>query len=349
MADKSNGCEGLVATPDIKSVKDLKGKTVATQYYSVDHMFLLTLLEENGMSVDDINLVDMTIENAGNAFVAGQCDAACIWDPYFSKAKDAGGTVLYSTADNPDLISDIVATSSKMIEEKPEVVQAMVKSYYEAVAYWKEHPEESNKFMADKMDVTVDEFESQMVGLIVLDAAQTVALIHFDAHYDTIPEYFGKPYNHGTPFHHAAIEGLVDTSHSIHVGIREGLYSPADSAHSEELGYECLNAHIMHQMSMQDVVKKICDRVGDKKAFVTFDIDFLDPAYAPGTGTPVPGGFSTAQAYELVRGLKDLNIVGYDMVEVSPPYDPTQATSIAAAGIMQEFLSQIAYRKRKNS
>ncbi|MBU5472260.1 MAG: agmatinase [Clostridiales bacterium] len=176
-----------------------------------------------------------------------------------------------------------------------------------------------------------------------------VALIHFDAHYDTIPEYFGKPYNHGTPFHHAAIEGLVDTSHSIHVGIREGLYSPADSAHSEELGYECLNAHIMHQMSMQDVVKKICDRVGDKKAFVTFDIDFLDPAYAPGTGTPVPGGFSTAQAYELVRGLKDLNIVGYDMVEVSPPYDPTQATSIAAAGIMQEFLSQIAYRKRKNS
>lgn len=172
-----------------------------------------------------------------------------------------------------------------------------------------------------------------------------VALVHFDAHYDTIPEYFGKPYNHGTPFHHAAIEGLVDTSHSIHIGIREGLYSPADSAHSEELGYECINAHVMHQMSMQEVTDRICDRVGDKKVFLTFDIDFLDPAYAPGTGTPVPGGFSTAQAFEIIRGLKDLNIVGYDVVEVSPPYDPTQITSIAAAAIMQEFLSHIAYKK----
>lgn len=174
LADKSNGCEGLVATPDIKSVKDLKGKTVATQNYSVDHMFLLTLLEDNGMSIKDINMVDMTIENAGNAFVAGQCDAACIWDPYFSKAKDAGGTVLYSTADNPDLISDIVATSSKMIEEKPEIVEAFVKSYYEAVDYWKENPEESNEYMAEKMNVTVEEFESQMGGLIVPDAAETV-------------------------------------------------------------------------------------------------------------------------------------------------------------------------------
>lgn len=175
-----------------------------------------------------------------------------------------------------------------------------------------------------------------------------VALVHFDAHYDTIPEYFGKPYNHGTPFHHAAVEGLVDTSHSIHIGIREGLYGPEDSVHSKELGYECLNAHVMHQMSMEEVICKIKERVGDKKVFLTFDIDFLDPAYAPGTGTPVPGGFSTAQALELVRGLKDLDIIGYDMVEVSPPYDPTQATAIAAAGIMQEFLSHIAYRKAKN-
>lgn len=174
LADKSNGCEGLVATSDIKSIKDLKGKTVATQYCSVDHMFLLTLLEDNGMSIDDINMVDMTIENAGNAFVAGQCDAACIWDPYFSQAKSSGGTVLYSTADNPDLISDVVATSSKMIEEKPEVVEAMVRSYYEAVEYWKEHPEEANEFMAKKMDVSVEEFEAQMNGLIVPDAKEAL-------------------------------------------------------------------------------------------------------------------------------------------------------------------------------
>ena len=85
--------------------------------------------------------------------------------------------------------------------------------------------------------------------------------------------------------------------------------------------------------------------MGSAKAFLTFDIDFLDPAYAPGTGTPVPGGFTTAQTLELVRGLADLNIVGYDVVEVSPPYDPTGITSIAAAGLMQEFLSR-AYKKK---
>ncbi|MGN1318460.1 MAG: agmatinase, partial [Lachnospirales bacterium] len=175
-----------------------------------------------------------------------------------------------------------------------------------------------------------------------------VALIHFDAHYDTIPEYFGKPYNHGTPFHHAAIEGLVDTSSSIHIGIREGLYSGEDAKHSDELGYQCINAHIMHEMKNSEVIEAIKNRVGDKKAFLTFDIDFLDPAYAPGTGTPVPGGFSTADALAIVRGLKDLNIVGYDMVEVSQPYDHAQITSIAAAGIMQEFISHIAYRKMKN-
>lgn len=174
-----------------------------------------------------------------------------------------------------------------------------------------------------------------------------VALIHFDAHYDTIPEYFGKPYNHGTPFHHAAVEGLVDTSSSIHIGIREGLYSSEDAKHSDELGYQCINAHVMHEMTNKDVIEAIKKRVGNKKAFLTFDIDFLDPAFAPGTGTPVPGGFSTADALAIVRGLKDLNIVGYDVVEVSQPYDPTQITAIAAAGIMQEFLSQIAYRKKE--
>lgn len=87
--------------------------------------------------------------------------------------------------------------------------------------------------------------------------------------------------------------------------------------------------------------------MGDAKAFLTFDIDYLDPACAPGTGTPVPGGFTTADALEIIRGLKDLNIIGYDIVEVAPMFDPSGITSIAAAGIMQEFLSHIAYRKKK--
>lgn len=175
-----------------------------------------------------------------------------------------------------------------------------------------------------------------------------VALIHFDAHYDTIHEYFGKPYNHGTPFYHAAKEGLVDTSKSIQVGIREGLYGPEDLTNSSDLGYASIKADECHKIGMEAVIERIKERVGDAKAFLTFDIDFLDPACAPGTGTPVPGGFTTAQALELIRGLKDLNIIGYDIVEVSPPYDPTNITAIAAAGLMQDFISQIAYRKKHN-
>ena len=175
-----------------------------------------------------------------------------------------------------------------------------------------------------------------------------VALIHFDAHYDTIPEYFGKPYTHGTPFYHAAKEGLVDTSKSIQVGIREGLYGPEDLQNSKGLGYDVLLAVEAHKMTTEEIIKRIKERVGDAKAFLTFDIDFIDPAYAPGTGTPVLGGFSTTQALEIIRGLKELNIIGYDLVEVAPQYDPTSVTSIAAAGVMYEFISHLAYKKKHN-
>lgn len=175
-----------------------------------------------------------------------------------------------------------------------------------------------------------------------------VALIHFDSHYDTIPEYFGKPYGHGTPFYHAAKEGLVDTSKSIQVGIREGLYGPEDIEHSRGLGYEAMTAAECHKMSSEEIVARIKKRVGDSKAFLTFDIDFLDPSCAPGTGTPVIGGFTTAQTLEIIRGLKDLNIIGYDMVEVAPQYDVGNITSLAAATIMSEFISHIAYKKKHN-
>lgn len=176
-----------------------------------------------------------------------------------------------------------------------------------------------------------------------------VALVHFDAHYDTISEYFGKPYNHGTPFYHAAKEGLVDTAHSIQVGIREGLYGIEDTMNSEKLGYEVITAAEMHRMEPEAVIRRICERTKGCRVFLTFDIDFLDPAFAPGTGTPVPGGFSTWEALELIRGLKELDIVGYDIVEVAPGFDQSGITAIAAAGIMQEFLSQIAWRKKINS
>lgn len=175
-----------------------------------------------------------------------------------------------------------------------------------------------------------------------------VALIHFDSHYDTIAEYFGKPYSHGTPFYHAAKENLVDTSKSIQVGIREGYYGEEDKYHSTDLGYEVLKAVECHKMTTEEIIEKIKQRVGDSKAFLTFDIDFVDPAYAPGTGTPVIGGFSSAQTLEIIRGLKDLNIVGYDLVEVAPQYDAGNVTSLTAAGIMYEFISHIAYKKKHN-
>lgn len=165
--DKSNGSEGLVATSDIKTIKDLKGKTVATQLYSVDHMFLLTLLDENGMSESDVNIVDMSIQESGNAFIAGQCDAACIWDPYFSQAKDAGGTELFSSADDPDLITDVLGASKSLCEDDPETVTAVVKSFFQAVDYWRENPDEANEFMGEKLGVTADEFAAQMEGLLI--------------------------------------------------------------------------------------------------------------------------------------------------------------------------------------
>ena len=167
MTDKSNGSEGLVATSDIQSIEDLAGKTVAAQLYSVDHMFLLTLLDEHGMSEDDINIVDMSIQEAGSAFIAGQCDAACIWDPYFSQAIEAGGNALFSSADAPDLITDVLAASKTLCEENPEAVTGVVKSFFDAVDYWQENTDEANAAMGEHLGVSAEEFADQIEGLLI--------------------------------------------------------------------------------------------------------------------------------------------------------------------------------------
>ena len=138
----------------------------------------------------------------------------------------------------------------------------------------------------------------------------------------------------------------MDPSCSIQVGIREGLYGPEDAQNSANLGYESIDALTIHHMSAQEVIDRIKSRVGGKKVFLTFDIDFLDPAFAPGTGTPVPGGFSTWETLEILHGLKDLDVVGYDVVEVANAFDGSGITAIAAAGIIQEFMSHIAWRKK---
>jgi agmatinase len=173
-----------------------------------------------------------------------------------------------------------------------------------------------------------------------------VALIHFDSHTDTLDEYFGRPYNHGTPFRRAVDENLLDVEHSIQVGLRGQLYQPGDLEESKRLGFETMTSVEVQDMGRERVIEKIQDRVKGAKAFVTFDIDFVDPAFAPGTGTPEVGGFTSAETLRLIRGLKGLNMVGFDVVEVLPAYDPSQITSLLAANIAYEFISLIALGKK---
>lgn len=174
-----------------------------------------------------------------------------------------------------------------------------------------------------------------------------VALVHFDSHFDTIDEYFGKKYNHGTVFRRALEEGLIDVDHSIQIGMRGTFYSPDDLNGSKDLGFEVITSFEMREIGIDETIKRILKRVGDSKAFFTFDIDFVDPAYAPGTGTIEVGGWTSADALHMVRSLKDINFVGYDLVEVLPSYDPSQITAFLAANIVFEFISLIALNKKR--
>lgn len=174
-----------------------------------------------------------------------------------------------------------------------------------------------------------------------------LALVHFDSHTDTIESYFGKDYNHGTPFYHAIKEGLIDTEHSVQAGMRGNLYSPDGFKDSEDLGLQVITSREMHKIGMEETAGRIMERVGNKKAFLTFDIDFVDPAYAPGTGTIEIGGFTSFETMELIRGVKDLNVVAFDLVEVAPSYDPTQITANLAANIVHDFIAMVALKRKK--
>jgi agmatinase len=163
-----------------------------------------------------------------------------------------------------------------------------------------------------------------------------IALIHFDAHSDTWADSDGR-IDHGTMFYHAAKQGIVDVTHSIQIGMRT--YN--DQTH----GYEVLDARWLHQHGVEACIKAIKQRVGDMQCYVSFDIDFLDPSCAPGTGTPVVGGFDTHTGLQLIRGLAGLNIIGMDVVEVAPPYDVSDITALAAASVAHEMLAAFASKK----
>ena len=175
-----------------------------------------------------------------------------------------------------------------------------------------------------------------------------VSLIHFDSHSDTVDEYFGKPYNHGTPFKRAVEENLLLVDNSIQVGLRGSIYSPEHLDIPKDLGFEVITTQEVREIGIKEVTKRIYDRIRQTKVFISFDIDFVDPAFAPGTGTPEVGGFTSSEAIELVRGLKGLNFVGFDLVEVLPAFDPSEITALLATNIIYEFISLLALNKKQN-
>ena len=169
-----------------------------------------------------------------------------------------------------------------------------------------------------------------------------VALVHFDAHLDTWDTYFGAPYTHGTPFRRAAEEGLLALGHSAHVGVRGPLYSAADLTEDAGLGFSIVSTEDVARRGVDEAVGRIRDRAGDYPVYLSVDIDVLDPAHAPGTGTPEPGGLTTRELQLILRGLAGLRLAGADVVEVSPPYDHAELTSLAAANVAYEMLSLFA-------
>jgi agmatinase len=171
-----------------------------------------------------------------------------------------------------------------------------------------------------------------------------VAVVHFDAHLDTWDTYFGAAYTHGTPFRRASEEDLLDRSACLHVGTRGPLYAGSDLADDTGLGFQVVGSVEMDDLGARGVVERIRDRVGDRPVYVSVDIDVLDPAFAPGTGTPEAGGLSSRELLAILRGFADLNLVGADVVEVAPAYDHAEITGIAAAHVVYELLSALAPR-----
>jgi agmatinase len=175
---------------------------------------------------------------------------------------------------------------------------------------------------------------------------QPVALVHFDAHLDTWDTYFGAPYTHGTPFRRAREEGLFLDDASMHVGIRGPLYSRDDLKEDEDLGFKIIHCDDFQTQSIDQIVKRIRDRVGDNPLYLSIDIDVLDPAHAPGTGTPEIAGMTSREMLNVLRGLSGMNLVSADVVEVAPAYDHAELTSTAAATIVYELINILANRNK---
>lgn len=172
-----------------------------------------------------------------------------------------------------------------------------------------------------------------------------VAVLHFDAHLDTWDTYFGAPITHGTPFRRASEEGLIDLRASCHVGTRGPLYAKQDLVDDEQLGFQVISSDSLEDEGVDAGIRRMLDRIGDAPVYVSIDIDVLDPAHAPGTGTPEAGGMTSRELLKMVRSLHGRKIVGADVVEVSPAYDHAQLTGIAASHLIYELISLISRQR----
>jgi agmatinase len=180
--------------------------------------------------------------------------------------------------------------------------------------------------------------------LRALASDEPIAVVHFDAHLDTWDTYFGAAYTHGTPFRRASEEGLLDTSACVHVGTRGPLYGARDLADDRELGFAVVPSTEVDAIGATGIAERIKARVGGRPAYISIDIDVLDPAFAPGTGTPEAGGMTSRELLAVLRQLSGLNILGADIVEVSPAYDHAEITGIAASHTAYELISAMAPR-----
>jgi guanidinopropionase len=170
-----------------------------------------------------------------------------------------------------------------------------------------------------------------------------VGMVHFDAHADTNDGYFGgHKYTHGTPFRRAVEEGLLDPKRTVQIGIRGSMYTENDWQFSDDSGMRVITIDEYFDIGVDAVIEEARKVVGDGPTYVSFDVDGLDPVYAPGTGTPEIGGYSTYDAQKMIRGLQGLNLVGGDVVEVAPPFDPSGNTALVGATMMFEILCVLA-------
>ena len=170
-----------------------------------------------------------------------------------------------------------------------------------------------------------------------------LGMVHFDAHSDTNDEYFnGQKYTHGTPFRRAVEEGLLDPKRVVQIGIRGSVYDSHDLDFARDAGMRVIHIEEYFELGVEAVIAEARRVVGDGPTYVSFDVDGLDPVYAPGTGTPEIGGFSTFDAQRMLRGLQGLDLIGGDVVEVAPPFDPSGGTALVGATLMFELLCVLA-------